>query len=101
MQTTKSDRDRSGWITVALAGLALWLGVGRAFGAGPWCVSASGNGADGKLHGVAMVWSLSDQDPAPAGAIRGKWNFHPRFVIVDPATDSHPAKESATPTQTP
>jgi hypothetical protein len=58
-------------------------------------------GADGKLHGVAMVWSLSDQDPAPAGAIRGKWSFHPRFVIVDPATDSHPAKESATPTQTP
>jgi hypothetical protein len=44
-------------------------------------------GADGKLHGVAMVWSLSDKDPAPAGAIRGRWNFHPRFVIINPAQD--------------
>jgi hypothetical protein len=55
MQTTKSDRDRSGWITVALAGLALWLGVGRAFGAGPWCVSASGNGADGLAWATAFT----------------------------------------------
>jgi hypothetical protein len=52
-------------------------------------------GADGKLHGVAMVWSLSAEDPAPPGAIRGRWNFHPRVVVIDPARDIHLAKEGA------
>jgi len=44
-------------------------------------------GADGKLHGVAMVWSIQGKDPAKPWAERAQCYFHPRFVIIDPARD--------------
>ena len=41
---------------VALAGICLWLGTaGGAFGAGPWCVAANGNGADGLSWSTAFT----------------------------------------------
>ena len=49
-------------------------------------------GADGKLHGVAMVWSIAGQDPAKPWANRAQCYFHPRFVVIDPARDFQPEK---------
>lgn len=51
--------------------------------------------SDGKLHGVAMVWSLQGQDPAKPWANRAQCYFHPRFVVIDPARDFQPTAESA------
>ena len=48
-------------------------------------------GADGKLHGVAMVWSIKGQDPAKPWANRAQCFFHPRFLIIDAARDFRPA----------
>jgi hypothetical protein len=48
-------------------------------------------GSDGKLHGVAMVWSIQGQDPAKPWANRAQCYFHPRFVVIDPAKDFQPA----------
>jgi len=44
-------------------------------------------GSDGKLHAVAMVWSIRDKDPAQPWANRASCFFHARFVTIDPATD--------------
>ncbi len=53
-------------------------------------------GSDGKLHGVAMVWSIEGEDPAKPWANRAQCFFHARFVIIDPARDFQPATESGT-----
>lgn len=52
-------------------------------------------GSDGKLHGVAMVWSIQGQDPAKPWANRAQCYFHPRFVMIDPARDFQPASPLA------
>jgi hypothetical protein len=44
-------------------------------------------GADGRLYMVAFVFSLEGVDPVRPNAMRDKYPFHPRFVIVDPRTD--------------
>jgi hypothetical protein len=36
---------------------------------------------------VAFVFSLEGVDPVRPNAMRDKYPFHPRFVIVDPRTD--------------
>lgn len=41
-------------------------------------------GADGTLHGVAMVWSIEGEDPANPWANRAQCYFHARFVRIDP-----------------
>lgn len=52
-------------------------------------------GADGKLHGVAMVWSIPGQDPAKPWANRAQCYFHSRFVVIDPERDFQPAMRQA------
>jgi len=52
-------------------------------------------GADGKLHGVAMVWSIAGQDPAKPWANRAQCYFHPRLVVIDPARDFQPSSPLA------
>jgi len=47
-------------------------------------------GSDGKLHGVAMVWSIEGKDSAQPWANRAQCFFHPRFVIIDPLQDLKP-----------
>ncbi len=42
-------------------------------------------GRDGKLYMVAFVFSIKGIDPVRPYAMRDKYPFHPRFVIVDPA----------------
>jgi len=44
-------------------------------------------GSDGKLHCVAMVWSIEGKDPAKPWANRASCFFHARFMTIDPATD--------------
>lgn len=48
-------------------------------------------GGDGKLHAVAMVWSLEGQDPANDWpmAIRRDAYMHPRFLAIDLERDLH------------
>ncbi len=47
-------------------------------------------GPDGRLYMVAFVFSIEGVDPVRANAMRDKYPFHPRFVILDPATDAKP-----------
>jgi len=42
-------------------------------------------GPDGKLYMVAFVFSIQGTDPVVPNAMRDKYPFHPRFVIVDPS----------------
>jgi hypothetical protein len=55
-------------------------------------------GADGKLHGPAMVWSLEGKDPANdwSGAQRDIHYIHCRLVIIDPDKDFQHAAEART-----
>jgi len=39
---------------------------------------------DGKLHLVAFVFTVKGKDPERPNAMRDKYPFHPRFVIIDP-----------------
>ena len=41
-------------------------------------------GADGRQYMVAFVFSVKGQDPVVPNAMRDKYPFHPRFVIVEP-----------------
>ncbi len=52
-------------------------------------------GADGRLFLVAFVFSVEGADPAREWAMRDKWPFHPRFVILDPAKDCKPGAAPA------
>ncbi len=47
-------------------------------------------GPDGKLYLVAFVYSIAGQDPVNPWGMRDKYPFHPRFVIIDPATFPQP-----------
>ncbi|MCZ7644595.1 MAG: hypothetical protein M5U26_04805 [Planctomycetota bacterium] len=47
-------------------------------------------GADGRLFMVAFVYSKPGIEPVRPYAMRDKYPFHPRFVIVDPKTDCLP-----------
>lgn len=44
-------------------------------------------GADGKLYLVAFVFSIEGVDPERPNAMRDKYPFHPRLVIIDPSRD--------------
>ncbi len=41
-------------------------------------------GSDGKLHAVAMVWSIQDKDPANDWGQRAQCYIHSRFLTIDP-----------------
>ncbi len=45
-------------------------------------------GPDGKLYIVAFVFSIKGEDPVRKNAMRGKYPFHPRLVVVDPEEDT-------------
>ena len=47
-------------------------------------------GADGRLFMVAFVFSIEGVDPVRENAMRDKYPFHSRLVIVDPAKDAKP-----------
>ena len=49
-------------------------------------------GADGKLYMVAFVFTIDDVDTERPYAMRDKYPFHPRFVIIDPKTDFRTGK---------
>lgn len=42
---------------------------------------------DGRLAMVAFVFSIDDKDPVRENAMRDKYPFHPRLLLVDPKTD--------------
>jgi len=42
---------------------------------------------DGKLYAAAFVYSIQGADPVRPYAMRDKYPFHSRLVIIDPATD--------------
>jgi hypothetical protein len=44
-------------------------------------------GADGRLFMLAFVFSIDGKDPVRENAMRDKYPFHPRFVIIDPKSD--------------
>jgi hypothetical protein len=44
-------------------------------------------GPEGKLYLVAFVFSIEGEDPVRPNAMRGKYPFHPRLVIVEPGKD--------------
>ena len=52
-------------------------------------------GPDGKLYMVAFAYNIENEDPDRPWAMRGKWTFHPRFVIVDPAKHLQTGKGQA------
>jgi hypothetical protein len=47
-------------------------------------------GPDGRLYMVAFVFSIAGVDPVRENAMRDKYPFHPRFVIIDPQRDLKP-----------
>ena len=47
-------------------------------------------GPDGKLYLVAFVFTIKGVDTVRPYAMRDKYPFHPRFVIIDPKTDFKP-----------
>lgn len=50
-------------------------------------------GKDGKLYGVAFVFSKKDTaDTVRRNAMRGNYPFHPRFIVIDPEHDLQPAR---------
>ncbi|MFO7870426.1 MAG: alpha/beta hydrolase [Kiritimatiellia bacterium] len=44
-------------------------------------------GEDGRLYLVVFVYSIENVDPVRRYAMRDKYPFHPRFLIIDPSTD--------------
>lgn len=44
-------------------------------------------GPEGKLYLVAFVFSIEGEDPVRPNAMRGKYPFHPRLVILEPGED--------------
>jgi hypothetical protein len=47
-------------------------------------------GADGRIYLVAFVYSIEGVDTVRRYAMRDKFPFHPRFVIIDPAHSLKP-----------
>ncbi len=41
---------------------------------------------DGKLYMVAFAYNIENEDADRPWSMRGKWTFHSRFAIIDPAT---------------
>jgi len=44
-------------------------------------------GPDGTLYLAAFVFSIKGEDPVRKNAMRGKFPFHSRFIVIDPETD--------------
>ncbi len=51
--------------------------------------------ADGKLYMVAFTYNIENEDPDRPWSMRGKWTFHARFTIIDPASHCVVPEETA------
>jgi hypothetical protein len=54
-------------------------------------------GGDGRLHAVAMVWSIEGEDPAKPWANRAQCYFHARLLLIDLEADLRPGDAASAP----